>query len=111
MEDNREIRPFFTDKTGRNVKVGDYIAYGHNLGRCAGIRFGKVCQIAAVEATRWSGQTEIEWRITVIGVDDDWCGREIKLCTRKGVLLFPERIICINELIPEEYKELLKTVS
>jgi hypothetical protein len=102
--DKREERPFFIDKAGRNVIVGDYIVYGHNLGRCAGLRFGKVLKIAVITET-WHGDEE--WRITVQEVDDDWSFEDLRLC-RKGCLNFPNRIMKVNEIIPENYKEILK---
>lgn len=35
----------FTDKLGHPITEGCLIAYGHALGRCAGLRIGKVLKI------------------------------------------------------------------
>ena len=44
------------DKTGTEIKEGDFIVYGHALGRCAGLRIGKVLAIKhhADKAYTWS---------------------------------------------------------
>jgi hypothetical protein len=79
------------DKRGQEIVPGDYIVYGHALGRCAGLRFGKVLKISEVEPT-WRGQSP--WRIKVQGVDDDWAGSPPFLC-KPGTLQFPNRIVVL----------------
>lgn len=107
--EERKTLDYFIDKSGREVKVGDFIVYGHNLGRCAGLRFGKVLKIEKT-AHPWRDD-EDEWKIGVQGIDDDW-NTDINdaKAARKGTLLFPERILGINNIIPEHYKELLSEV-
>lgn len=103
MSERRTV-PKFIGKDGRTVCVGDFVIYGHNLGRCAGMRFGIVLKIEVV--TDYRGDDE--WRIQVRGIDDDW-RRDIgdaKPC-RKGTLMYPERIMGVNMLIPDDFKELL----
>jgi hypothetical protein len=101
------------DKIGQPIVVGSYIAYGHALGRSAGIRIGRVLVIKHSTEPLFkdgSGRIKDVWRITVIGLDDDWswCHREPKLCERKGTLQFPERMIVLApELVPAKFRVLL----
>ena len=87
------------DKLGRAFGTGDFIAYGHALGRCAGLRIGKVLAVRQVDGFDWMGPrgqtTKKEWRITVVGVSDDWAGRTPELC-KKGTLQFPDRILKLD---------------
>ncbi len=82
------------DKLGQEILKGDFIVYGHNLGRCAGLRIGKVLKI------------DEKGRITVRGIDDDWKHRPPQLCSRAGVLLYPNRVIVLpcHMLDDERYK-------
>lgn len=98
------------DKVGQPFQAGDFIAYGHALGRCAGLRIGKVLAIKQVDGFDWMGprnQTpKKEWRITVVGVADDWAGRPLELC-KKGTLQFPERCLKLDPAaVPTAYLEL-----
>jgi hypothetical protein len=97
------------DKIGQPIVVGSYIAYGHALGRCAGIRVGKVLAVKYKPAADYQGPgADGEWRITVIGVDDDWDFRGVHLCERKGTLQFPSRMIVLaSELVPARFRELM----
>lgn len=94
------------DKSGREIKIGDYIIYGHALGRCAGLRYGKVLKLN--EKKDFNNKDFVD--VTVIGIDDDWDFRGVKICDRKGTLLFPEsRVLVIEEdQMPEEVLKLLK---
>ena len=99
------------DKIGQPIEINDTIAYGHALGRCAGLRIGKVLKIKTIEKGEHSRTKEMlyEYRITVIGIDDDWSHREPELNSRKGTLQFPDRIIVLNpSVVPENYKVLLE---
>lgn len=83
------------DKLGRALAVGDFIVYGHALGRCAGIRIGRILKIKhEVDPYR---TYHTPWRITVIGVDDDWSFEAPRLCQKKGTLMYPDRIVKITE--------------
>jgi hypothetical protein len=96
------------DKIGQPLNVGDYIAYGHAMGRCAGIRIGKILKISSKPGVR--GGTA--WSICVIGVDDDWDSWEPCLNSSKGTLQFPDRIIRLDrEDVPINYVALLAPVS
>lgn len=98
------------DKLGKEIKVGSYIAYGHNLGRCAGIRIGKVLEIKEHinehTKTYWNEQ----FRFIVRGINDDWSYRnQLELNSKNGTLMYSDRILVLED-IPEKYKELLKEV-
>jgi len=99
----------FLDKLGQPIIPGSIIAYGHALGRCAGIRIGKVTKVAQKKDEYSS---ELYCRITVRGVDDDWESRPPQLTTKKGTLMFPDRIIVLDPTkIPDTHKALLDGVS
>lgn len=97
------------DKLGRRFEAGDFIAYGHALGRCAGLRIGKVLEIKRVGGRGYGYAVPApSWRITVVGVDDDWNGRELELC-RKGTLLYPNRCLVLDAYtVPDSYLELYR---
>lgn len=101
------------DRLNRDIVVGSYIAYGHARGRCAGLRIGKVLAVKKVEPHPWNNyQLQPEWRITVMGVDDDWNHRLAELCKRKGTLMFPDRMIVLDfDKLPETYQNLLRNVA
>lgn len=93
------------DKLGTEICVGDYLIYGHAIGRSASLRIGKVLKITEKEVR---GSWESGFTITVIGVDDDWAHKEVELCKSKGHLLFPNRTINVAGcLLPKKVKDLL----
>jgi hypothetical protein len=93
------------DKIGREIKVGDFIAYGHALGRCAALAIGKVLDIKYGPPKSAYSSTRNQWSISVWGVDDGWDGKK-KLNSTKGTLQFPDRIIVLDK-VPDEYEKLL----
>lgn len=94
------------DRLGVEVSPGCFIAYGHALGRCAGLRIGKVLAVKPADPYSYS-----KWRITVRGVDDDWSHVPPKLCSRNGTLQFPERMVVLNgDNLPDIYLKLLADV-
>lgn len=96
------------DKIGRPIFVGDYIAYGHALGRCAGLRIGLVLNIKEPTPENTPSWEAKGWRITVIGIDDDWEYKPIELNARKGTLGYPNRILVLDT-VPEAYKALFRS--
>jgi hypothetical protein len=94
----------FIDKAGTPLKVGDLIVYGHALGRCAGLKYGKIVDLLEDQKHTWHGTTK---KVAVQGVDDH-CGKAPTLC-RIGRLEFSERILVITkEQLPVAVQELLK---
>ena len=99
------------DKLGREIHVGSYIAYGHALGRCAGLRIGKVLNIRWQPRDNWRNDQPDEARFTVRGIDDDWSHKQPMLASRKGTLMFANRILVVDEAtLSSQYRELLKGV-
>lgn len=89
----------FKDKSGLVINVGDLIVYGHALGRCAGLQYGKVLGMAKT-------------RLAVQGVDDHWKGHAPKLNVRKGAVAYGERTLVITrEQVPPAILKLLDTVQ
>lgn len=101
------------DRMNQEIKVGSIIAYGHALGRCAGLRIGKVTKIREEEVKNdWGRGKHWEYGIQVMGVDDDWDDEKPKLCVKKGTLMYPDRTIVLDESkVPEKYLNLLKDVK
>jgi hypothetical protein len=94
------------DKLGRAFRAGDFIAYGHALGRCAGLRIGKVLAIRQAPTETWRDVPLLGWRITVVGVSDDWDDKPLELC-KKGTLQFPNRCLKLDPTdVPKAYLDL-----
>jgi hypothetical protein len=110
-----------TDKLGQEIKAGVWIIYGHNLGRCAGLRIGKVLAAEMGESsfngvpTPWNRQD----RITVWGLNDDsveyakfhpndtWS--QPKPLQHKSTLLYAARCLVVPvDLIPESYRKMIE---
>lgn len=94
------------DKLGNEIRIGDYIAYGHALGRCAGLRIGRVLDIKPRKD--WRDEEGVS--ITVRGIDDDWSKKE--LCKKNGTLLYPDRVIVLRpNMLDSERRDLLDEIS
>lgn len=79
------------DKCGSDLEVGDYIVYGHALGRCAGLRYGLVLE---------SNDNSIK----IIGYNDDFYNipRWNGILSKPSTLRFPGRILKIySSQVPE----------
>jgi hypothetical protein len=92
------------DKTEKSeIVVGSYIVYGHALGRCAGLKFGRVVKIDTYNDY---------FRYWVIGVDDDWYPRNNAQLSKMGRLQFEDRIIVLPfEMLPIYAQELLRDIN
>jgi hypothetical protein len=113
------------DKTGQAIQVGSYIAYGHAMGRSAGIRIGKVLRIEPewiddYFVTDWKTKEQrlhkaahYEYRIKVWGCDDDHGGfYGVKLNSSAGFLSYPDRILVIEiNKLPPVYLDLLGPIE
>ena len=106
--------PVFHDKAGREVHVGDYIVYGHAMGRCAGLRYGVVLSVQwSKEEIRHFNRLTKEYesrkvpKVRVQGVDDDWASIDPRLC-KPGTLGFPDRVLRVDAIdIPFQTLKLL----
>ncbi len=99
------------DKVGNEIKVGCFIVYGHALGRCAGLRIGKVLRINMREPPKFVANQDPDPSFTVMSVND-MVGFPIGLMHKKGTLYFPSRIIVLEpNQVPEAYKALLDPVE
>jgi hypothetical protein len=102
------LGPAPRDKIGQRVDVGSFIAYGHALGRCAGLRVGLVLALGRTEPPAWRTNDGPGWKATVIGIDDDWEHRPVQVCDRIGTLFFPNRWLVLDpETLPATYRSAL----
>lgn len=118
------------DRVGQPITPGSLIAYGHALGRCAGLRLGKVLKVTgwiipAIQSTFHNYPERREYRLTIHGIDDDsfdinqpdqvsWRGEkyDIKLLDKKSTLQFPSRVVVLDpQMVPQAYRDLFDTVS
>jgi hypothetical protein len=87
------------DKIGQEITAGCYIAYGHALGRCAGLRIGKILKVHAD-------------KVTIRGLDAEWSNRPPQLLSKNSTLFFPDRMIVLNpDTVPQAYKDLLGPIT
>lgn len=95
------------DKAGIELRPGQWIIYGHALGRCAGLQYGVVLSVKPAKGYYHKGKD----CITVQGVDSDWEGHKPRLL-KKGTLFFSERILAVFSIqVPDEVRQLLGTVK
>jgi len=76
------------DKAGKELSPFDIIVYGHNKGRCAGLRFGVV--LGAKQSDSWRGPREY---LSIVGIDDDYGHCK---ATKKTALKFGERTLLVG---------------
>ncbi len=99
------------DKLGQEIAVGDYIVYGHALGRSAGLRLGKVLNITEHDRQwyyQYEGEPTKDHHFTIIGVDGEWSHQEPKLLSKKSTLMFNDRIVVLSpDKVPEKVRNLL----
>ena len=67
-----KIETRFPDKAGCDLKPGDFIVYGHALGRCAGLQYGVVLEILPPNRKGWTGSKSPRIRVQGIDLDDNW---------------------------------------
>lgn len=97
------------DKNGQTIKAGDFIVYGHAMGRCSGLRYGVVKAVAQSKPD-WNDETKEHCRVR--GADDDSYGGSnrptFQLNSRDGTLQFGDRILVIDDSqMPARCQELL----
>jgi hypothetical protein len=106
------------DKLGQEIKPGVWIAYGHKLGQCAGLRLGKVLKVGEGDTYEQHPWLNTD-RITVWGIDDDhidyskhnpndsWS--KPRALANKSTLLFHNRCLVVpDDKVPEEYIKLVE---
>lgn len=97
------------DKLGNEIKVGSIIVYGHNLGRCAGLRIGIIKEIKLNNDKKWK---EDMWKFKIRGIDDDWFYKnpwdysKLRLLQKDSYLTYVTRMIVL-ENVPIEYINIL----
>lgn len=89
----------YTDKSGVEIKVGDYIVYSTLLGRSASLKFGKVLEL------RDKGTMRVQ------GADSRWYSKGKWELSGKGIVSYPERTLVIPfTILPREVQDLLVCV-
>lgn len=121
----------FRDKAGRTVKPGDLIVYGHALGRCASLQYGKVLAITSQRKTayHWDSKTKehhsreydhAKLKVKGVRFEDNWSGlpegsgwRDNEVAElRAGVLEFSSRVLKVTrDQIPQLVLEALDKIE
>lgn len=108
MAEYKEVE-MFTDMLGRHVVVGDWIAYGYNLGRCAAIKLGIVLSIKEDSSLKdYQGR----WKIRVRGCEKNY--NDVWVATAPGTLSYPSRIIRVDSeamMSDDTYFDVLKVLE
>lgn len=100
------MEPKFIDKAGREIKAGDLIVYGHNLGRCAGLRYGRVVAVTLSKEERYRDRIP---KLRIRAVDDDWGCKDVSLLAKDSFLSYGNRVLKVTEdQIPSEVLALLR---
>ena len=105
------------DKIGAELQAGDFIVYGHALGRSAGLKIGRILEIKAGPPDRpyWRNEHEPApptWRIRVLGLDDRWGAKPSLQRLTRGTLQFPDRCCLVRgEDLPENVRLVLSEVQ
>lgn len=114
--------PEFPDKTGRPLKTGDFIIYGHALGRCAGLQYAKVLAITEGKV-EYNEKSFPKLRVQGVNLDDnydfhnpEWTNKRRNMfgdprisLLKPSTLSFPSRVLRITkEQIPKDVLKALK---
>lgn len=110
----------FRDKTGRQVLPGDYIIYGHALGRCAGLQYGRVIAVLPPTRDPYMGVCA-KIRVRGVDADDNYLGyskyetrtyRSGTKLLKPGTLCYPSRVLKVElHQIPEAIWNLLEQIE
>jgi len=93
------------DKCGREIHVGDYIVYGHAIGRSASLKFGKIIKITEKDAC---GKKVYTYRVA--GISEDYSFKTPSISI--GTVLYEDRMIILPfDLLPDYAKELLAPIE
>jgi hypothetical protein len=110
----------FLDKAGREVLPGDFIVYGHALGRCAGLQYGRVLAILPPTRDRYAGECA-KLRVRGVDANDNYLGYSNYASTYKantvelmnsGTLAYPSRVLKVEpHQIPEAVLRMLEQIE
>ncbi len=125
--------PTCYDLVGREIKPGVIIAYGHAIGRSAGLRIGKVIDVLAYAAMRYEYVTPYvygqptpnrvliedtknpDWRVTVQGFNTGWNANQTATpLARLSTLMYPARMVVIGENttdLPDRAESLIDAIA
>lgn len=110
--------PQALDKAGNELRPGDFIVYGHSVGRSSALRFGRIVSVNEKKA-RWDGY--VGTTLTVWGVNDDYFdetssfNRGATLLSKASTLQYTRRTLridrnCVSQtalkLLDEKFVEL-----
>ena len=99
--------PKFIDKSGREVKAGDVIVYGHALGRCAGLQYARVLALTENPNPGPYFGGEQPMKLRVIGVTTDF-GQKPELLSKASTVMFGERVLRVERnQVPADHLKLL----
>lgn len=88
--------PDILDKSGRKLSAGDLIVYGHALGRCAALQYGKVLEI------RWSKPkydfetAQPKVKVQGMYLPDNWDREDPPKLLKPSTLAFGSRILILS---------------
>jgi hypothetical protein len=89
--------PVFRDKAGWLLQPGDLVVYGHALGRCAALQYGKVISIDYAEKASFDYYKNTHvWpvRLKVRGVSDGYGQKPALL--KLGTLQYGSRVLKVD---------------
>lgn len=104
----------FKDKAGNRLMAGDYIVYGHALGRCASLQYGKVLGITKAKDSY--AKPAIKLKVQGIEYNDNFyepTDKKVELKLLKpSFLAFPSRVLKIMvSQMPEDVANALYNVK
>lgn len=100
--------PVLKDKAGHELKAGDYIVYGHNLGRCAALRYGMIVDIYEPKEN-WRSEKRIHIRVRGVDAEGWSAAKGPQLLSKDSTLQFGDRVLRIsNSQMPDPVLKLLR---
>lgn len=99
------------DKSGRPISVGDLVIYGHALGRCAALQYGKILAIKWKEG--YDRSKRASFTVQGVGLSDNGThSSHSASMLQKGTLQFGSRILVITrDQVPAKVLALLDEVQ
>lgn len=102
------------DKVGRPILVGDVIAYGHALGRCAALQLGVVLELREGENDAYA-RADKRCRIKVHGVNMSYVSynpltKDWKPLDNPSYIWFPDRTVVLTAIYDQKLLSVLHDV-